>query len=67
VPAAGMRVEAAPHVALTLRARRFGSDWVMVGVLPVPPGRAVELHPLHDASPLGYELHAPGARRACRL
>jgi hypothetical protein len=67
VPAAGVRVEAAPHAPLTLRARRFGSGWVMVGVLPVPPGRAVELHPLRDASPRGYELRAPGARRVCRL
>ncbi|HEV7885122.1 MAG TPA: hypothetical protein VGO81_16230 [Solirubrobacteraceae bacterium] len=66
VPAAGMRVEAAPRAPLTLRARRFGADWVIVGVLPVPPGRAVELHPLRDASPRGYELWAPGAR-TCRL
>jgi hypothetical protein len=66
VPAAGVRVEAAPGTPLTLRARRFGRDWVMVGVLPVPPGRAVELHPLRDASPVGYELRAPGAR-TCRL
>jgi hypothetical protein len=66
VPAAGLRIEAAPGVPLTLRARRFGRDWVMVGVLPVAPGRAVELHPLRDVSPVGYVVRAPGAR-ACRL
>jgi hypothetical protein len=65
VPAAGVRVEAGTHVPMTLRARRFGRDWVMVGVLPVPPGRAVELHPLRDASPVRYELSVPRPARAC--
>jgi hypothetical protein len=66
VPAAGVRIEAGPGAPLTLRARRFGRDWVMVGVLPVAPGRAVELHPLRDVSSVGYVVRAPGAR-ACRL
>ncbi|MDX6718501.1 MAG: hypothetical protein QOJ63_755 [Solirubrobacteraceae bacterium] len=67
VPAGGLRVEARPSAQLTLRARRFGGDWVVVGVLPVAPGRAVELRPLADASPLPYLLRAPGAARVCRL
>ena len=50
VPAAGVRVEAPRFKALTLRARRFGEQWVVVGVLPVAPGRALELHPLADAA-----------------
>ena len=66
VPAAGVRIQAGPRVPLTLRARRFGADWVTVGVLPVPPGHAVQLHPLRDASPVDYVVRAPGAR-ACRL
>jgi hypothetical protein len=67
VPAGGLRIEARPGAPLTLRARRFGSDWTMVGALPVPPGRAVALHPLRDASPLPYVVRAPGAARVCRL
>jgi hypothetical protein len=67
VPAGGVRIEAAPDAPLTLRARRFGRAWAMVGVLPVPPGRAVALHPLRDVSPLPYVVRAPGAARACRL
>jgi hypothetical protein len=67
VPAAGVRVEAGPRAPMTLRARRFGEDWVMVGVLPLPPGRAVELHPLRDASPVRYELSVPRTARACRV
>jgi hypothetical protein len=66
VPAAGLHIQAGPRARLTLRARRFGEDWVVVGVLPVPPGRTVELRPLRDASPVGYFVRAPGAR-ACRL
>ncbi len=67
VPASGVRVEARPTARLTLRARRFGDQWAMVGVLPVSPGRAVELRPLRDASPRPYVLQVPGAVRACRL
>jgi hypothetical protein len=66
VPAAGVRIEAGRSAPLTLRARRFGRAWVMVGVLPVAPGRAVVLHPLRDVSPVGYVVRTPGAR-ACRL
>jgi hypothetical protein len=65
VPAAGVRVEAGTRAPMTLRARRFGQDWVMVGVVPVPPDRAVELHPLRDASPVRYELSVPRAARVC--
>lgn len=61
VPAGGVRVEARPTARLPLRARRFGGDWVVVGVLPVAPGRAVELRPLPDASSLPYVV------RVCRL
>jgi hypothetical protein len=67
VPAGGVRIEARASAALTVRARRFGRSWVMVGVLPLPPGRAVRLHPLRDASPVGYVVRAAGAARACRL
>jgi hypothetical protein len=67
VPAGGVRVEAGPKAQLTLRARRFGTDWVVVGVLPVAPGRAVALRPLPDASPLPYVVRAPRAARVCRL
>jgi hypothetical protein len=67
VPAGGVRVEAPAAKALTILARRFGEDWVVVGVLPVPPGRAVELHPLADASPKPYVLRATGAARICPL
>lgn len=66
VPAGGVRVEAEAK-ALTITARRFGEDWVVVGVLPIPPGRAVELHPLADASPKPYLLQATGAARVCPL
>ena len=52
---------------MTVRARRFGNDWVMVGVLPIPAGRAIELHPLPDASPMPYAVQAQGAARICRL
>ncbi|MEJ7825485.1 MAG: hypothetical protein WKF48_08640 [Solirubrobacteraceae bacterium] len=67
VPAAGVRVEARPRAALTVRARRFGSDWTVVGVLPLAPGRAIELRPLPDASPLAYVVRVPGAERVCLL
>ena len=67
VPGSGLRVQASTTARMTLRARRFGDQWVTVGVLPVPPGRAVELHPLRDASPVGYVLRVPGSARACRL
>jgi hypothetical protein len=52
---------------MRVRARRFGRDWVMVGVLPVPAGRAIELHPRPDASPVPYAVQAQGAARICRL
>ena len=67
IPPAGVRVEASETKPMTVRARRFGSDWVMVGVLPIPAGRAVELHPLPDASPVPYAVQAQGAARICRL
>jgi hypothetical protein len=67
VPAGGVRVQARPATSLTIRARRFGEDWVMVGVLPVAPGRAVSLRPLPDASPRTYVLEASGAARICPL
>jgi len=83
VPAQGVRVEAprskpltlrarrfgeAPRSKpLTLRARRFGDAWVMVGVLPVAPGRALELRPLDDAAAKPYVLQATGAARVCPL
>jgi hypothetical protein len=67
VPARGIRVEA-PAKAVTLRARRFGDDdWVMVGVLPLAPGRAVALRPLPDASAKPYVVRAAGAARICPL
>jgi hypothetical protein len=54
---------------MTVRARRFGTDWVMVGVLPIPAGRAIELHPLPDAAAqlVPYAIQAQGAARICRL
>ncbi len=67
VPAGGLRVQAAAEGPLTIRARRFGENWVIVGVLPLPAGRAVELQPLTDASSLPYVVRVPGAARICRL
>ena len=67
VPPGGVRVEAGRSRPMTIRARRFGSDRAMVGVLPIPPGRAVELHPLPDAAPVRYAIEAQGAARICRL
>jgi hypothetical protein len=66
VPAGGVRVEAGGE-RLTLRARRFGEQWFMVGVLPLPPGRSADLRPLRDAAARGYRLEAKGAARVCRL
>ncbi|MEA2150905.1 MAG: hypothetical protein QOD69_2735 [Solirubrobacteraceae bacterium] len=66
VPAAGLRVEAG-RARVTLRARRFGDQWVKVGLLSLPPGQAVELQPLPDAAPAPYVLQLPGPARACRL
>jgi hypothetical protein len=63
----GVRVEAGPAKAMTVRARRFGNDWVLVGVLPIPAGRAIELHPLPDAAQIPYAIQAQGAARICRL
>jgi hypothetical protein len=67
VPARGVRLEAGASAPMTIRARRLGSEWVLVGVLPIPPGRAVELHPLPDALAVPYEVQARGAARACLL
>jgi hypothetical protein len=67
VPPQGVRVEAPPAKSVTLRARRFGGDWVMVGVLPVAPGHAVSLRPLPDAASKPYLLQATGAARVCPL
>ncbi len=65
VPASGLRIEAGPR-RLTLRARRFADDqWVMVGVLPVPAGRAVEVRPLPDTAALDYVVQVPRPARAC--
>jgi hypothetical protein len=62
----GVRVTA-PGKPLTLRARRLGTEWVMVGVLPVPAGRTVTLRPLPDAVAKPYVLQATGAARICPL
>jgi hypothetical protein len=68
VPPSGVRVEAGPAKPMTVRARRFGRYWVMVGVLPIPAGRAIELHPLPDAArDVPYAIQAQGAARICRL
>jgi hypothetical protein len=67
VPPAGVRIQAGASKPLVLRARRLGTQWVVVGALPIPPDRAVELHPLRDALPNPYEVQAGGAARACRL
>ncbi|MEA2154130.1 MAG: hypothetical protein QOE11_270 [Solirubrobacteraceae bacterium] len=69
VPASGLRIQAGPAARLRLRARRFAEpgQWVMVGVLPVPAGRSVELHPLRDAAPVDYVVDVPRPARACRL
>ena len=63
----GVRVEAGPTKPMTVRARRFGRDWVLVGVLPIPAGRAIELHPLPDAAAVPYAIQAQGAAHICRL
>ena len=67
VPTAGLRIQAGARQKLTLRARRFGDQWVMVGVLPVPPGRAVELHPLRDAASADYVVQVARPARVCLL
>jgi hypothetical protein len=67
VPAGGIRVQAPADAPLTIRARRFGENWVIVGVLPIPPGHAVSLRPLPDASPLPYVVQATGAASICPL
>ena len=63
----GVRIEAPPNEPVTLRARRFGGRWVMVGVLPVAPGHQVALTPLPDAASKPYLLQATGAARICPL
>ena len=68
VPAAGLRVQAGRGERLTLWARRFGDQWVKVGLLSVPAGHAVQLHPLPDAlaaKPYALLVQRPG--RACRV
>ena len=67
VPPAGVRVEAGATRERTVRARRFGTEWKLVGVFPVPAGRAIELRPLKDASPVPYEIRTQGPGRTCRL
>ena len=67
VPPSGVRVQAATSKPLTISARRFGPDWIFVGVLPVPAGRAVDLRPLADASTQPYRVRAPGAASVCLL
>jgi hypothetical protein len=67
LPAAGLRVQAGAGERLTLRARRFGDQWVQVGLLPVPPGRAVRLQPLPDASATPYVVQVRHPARACRV
>ncbi len=67
VPATGIRVRAKAGMPLTISARRFGEKWVMVGVLPIAPGRAVRLRPLPDASGLPYVVRAQGAQSICPL
>ncbi len=67
MPPEGIRVEAGPAKPMRVRARRFGSDWVLVGVLPIPAGRAIELHPLPDSAQVPYAVQAQGAARICRL
>lgn len=66
VPPGGVQVMAGDG-RLTLRARRFGEAWFMVGVLPLPPATSVDLRPLRDASGHAYDLQARGAARVCRL
>ena len=68
VPPGGLRVQAGADAGLTLWARRFGDQWVKVGLLSVPPGRAIELHPLRDAAAATpYVLLVTRPGRACRL
>jgi hypothetical protein len=68
VPADGLRVEAGRAKPMIVRARRFGKDWVQVGVLPIPAGRAIALRPLRDAAAgVPYAIQAQGAARICRL
>ncbi len=67
VPSRGVRVEAPPGRPVTLRARRLGNEWIMVGVLPLAPGHAVALSPLADAVARPYVLQATGAARVCPL
>ena len=67
VPAGGLRVQASPSARLTIRARRFGDQWVMVGLLSLPPGQAVALHPRSDAAQAPYVVQVPRPARACSL
>jgi hypothetical protein len=68
VPPEGVRVEAGASKPMTVRARRFGQDWVQVGVLPIPARRAIALRPLPDGAPqVPYAIQAQGAARICRL
>jgi hypothetical protein len=68
VPARGLRIEAAASTRLVLRARRFAdAQWVRVGLLSVPPGHAVEVHPLRDAASTPYRVQVARPARACLL
>ena len=67
VPPEGVRIEAGATRPRTVRARRFGTEWQLVGVFPVAPGRAIELRPLEDASPVPYVIQTQGPGRTCRL
>jgi hypothetical protein len=62
-----VRVQAAKSKPVTISGRRFGPDWIVVGVLPIPARRAVDVRPLTDASPQRYRLRAPGAASVCLL
>jgi hypothetical protein len=67
VPPSGVRVQAAKSKPVTISGRRFGPDWIVVGVLPIPARRAVDVRPLADASAQRYRLRAPGAASVCLL
>ena len=63
----GVGVTAPANKAVTLRARRFGTEWVVIGALPLAPGRSITLRPLPDAAAKPYVLQATGASRVCPL
>ncbi len=67
VPPEGVRIEAGATRPRTVWARRFGTRWKLVGLFPVAPGRAIELRPRKDASPVPYVIRTQGPGRTCRL